>query len=654
MNSPPPSSSVSSAGRSTGIILSLVLFLCLALIGFSGFVKYQLDRAETTLTASDAAPTERTAAQNELKSQAMLLTFIAWASLVIAASCAAGIYLAQRSRQSAPIRALAQSVQNLAQGDMRTPVWGMERADSIGELARAIDLARYHFSQLPDMSILSEQGPMRIRFEGAAQSLFEAMMQNITRDSEAIRHQASSLAEAIDRQKEAIAHVSGRVENALSNMYHERRDSEQHVMQLLQTISGSAQTLTSTQQTAAAQLTQLVNHLRERASGMSEITQIAGRQVALTLQSLVHTEHDLRTSAVQSKETVNKLAASGNELSERMFGAVTLLRAGGKVLTETAEATQSRLNEAIHLLSQSESSLRQMLVQGFEPVGNKPVVAEDGEARREEAARLQLIMGGLEAAQQKLEECLAQQSQATQAQIDLLTTQSTSLLTQASTTAQTLASVTDHLRNEQDRLGHASGKMAETLESIGGRLEQRALESFARTETAMRGLTGLTELVAQLGPMIENLSATALASATEKAAVPEHLLAEIRNGFETSTRTIEHLREEFTTLALKQPVAALPAFDLDELWTKIAAQLDLARDNLTRMMIQQTDRIEVRIAAMEKKAPVAPPPPVVSDVAPSLLQKQTEILSELAAALGAIDAHMQEMETTFKNFSKTG
>jgi len=90
------------------------------------------------------------------------------APMIIASALAAGIYLTLRDRNSAPLRALSQSVKNMARGDMRTPIWGMERQDTLGELARAVDMARFQFSQLPDMAVMSDQGPVRLRFEGTA------------------------------------------------------------------------------------------------------------------------------------------------------------------------------------------------------------------------------------------------------------------------------------------------------------------------------------------------------------------------------------------------------------------------------------------------------------------------------------------------------
>ncbi|MGE3623870.1 MAG: hypothetical protein AB7H77_08380 [Bdellovibrionales bacterium] len=747
-NNPVTSSGV---GRLTGFVIGLVVFSCLLLIGFSGYFKYQLDRAEAAMAAPEGTVSadqgayqklrralgyggfvgsaqsfiatrdraaigdmkthlktaqdvlarlpERTppdarhdlqsiadifaaaankaeqsvndpavafgapdmaplygalpvidqraaaamaggryAAQAQVKLWATLLTLVAWGSLIVAAACAVGVYLNLRGRQAAPFRALAQSVQNMARGDMRTPIWGMERQDMVGELARAVDLARYHFSQLPDMSLLSEQGPLRIRFEGQARSLFEAMMQSIGKDSETIRSQATGLAEAVSKQKDAVAMVAARVEEALGGMQRERQGSERQVQQLLQTIGGSAQTLRGAQQAAEAQLNHLIAYLEERARGMAEVTQIAGKQVAQTLQSLSVTEHSLRASAEKNQQTVGKLAESTDQLGERLFGAVSLLRAGGKVLTETAEATQQRLNEAISLLSQSEGSLRQMLVQGFEPVGNAAAKAGSS-LPASEAERLQAIVGGLEGAQRKLEECLARQTEA------------------AGTTAETLASVTGHLQQERDRLGATGTRLESMLDQIGGKIERRVMESLGRSEIANEGFTRLSDLATQLGGMIERLAPVASAEAQGEPpaeALPDTVLMEIKTGFEITARSIQRLREEFINAALTQPASPISAeagaapatAALPDQSNRIIEEIAAANERVTRALTLQAERIEARLAALDKK--MASGGTLSPGEAESQLQQQAQVLSELATALSSIDAHMQEMGETFK------
>ncbi len=63
------------------------------------------------------------------------------------------------------------------------------------------------------------------------------------------------------------------------------------------------------------------------------------------------TSRSLKDNAEEGETTMKKLSSAADGLGERLFGAVNLLQASGKVLAETTETTRSRLEEAIERLS---------------------------------------------------------------------------------------------------------------------------------------------------------------------------------------------------------------------------------------------------------------------------------------------------------------
>ncbi|MDR3424450.1 MAG: hypothetical protein P4M13_05150 [Alphaproteobacteria bacterium] len=362
---------------------------------------------ETRDAAANASA--RLAAQKGMQFWAMLLTLVSWSSLIIAAACAAGIYLVLRDRQSAPMRALAQSIQNMARGDMRTAIWGIERQDMIGELARAVDLARYQFSHLPDLSLLSEQGPVRMRFEGGSRSLFEAMMKAISGDSETIRAQAATLTDAVALQKQSVAALAQKVETILQNIAKSGQSGDMQIKQAIAEMTGSAENLKNAHAHAADQLTRLIPLIQDRAQGLAEITQITGKQIAQTLQSLATSEIGLKSNAEQAGETLNKLSSTADDLGERLFGAINLLQAGGKVLAETTENIKNNAPEAqFAALAERLNQIKDQLTtlqNGLDEKANTPVGAATQESVLAPLTdQIEHIAGQLDVLQVKLDE----------------------------------------------------------------------------------------------------------------------------------------------------------------------------------------------------------------------------------------------------------
>lgn len=537
---------------------------------------------------ASALAASRNLGQGEAEFWATLLTVLCWCSLIIAAALAAGMYLVLRDRNSAPMRALAQSVKNMARGDLRTPVWGMERQDSVGELARCIDMARFHFCQLPDMSLLSENGPVRIRFEGNTRSLFEAMMRVISRDSEAVHTQATTLTEAVQKQQETLAHVVERVEAVLQNVEKRAVAGDHQVRQALQGMLGSAESLKNAQAHAADQLNRIVPHLQERTQSISDIAQLTGKQVAQVLQSLIVTERGLRSSADQSEEAIRKFSSTADTLGERLFGAVNLLQASGKVLAETTATVQDKFDEAIGHLDEIKMPAQ--------------------EARDSSAARLESAVASLENAQSKLDQLLADQAEATRAQVDLLVTQSSGLLTQTTTASQTLSTAADRLRDEQAKLG-------DMLEGIAGKMEISAPPAVADVSAPSPSL-----------PMLQ----------------------EIKDGIAALEQSIFVLQSQMSLLKSDSEKPQEPVADLEEKmrdhWYQMAAQIEATRANLAEVITQQTDKVAAHLASLEKNPAGAPQMDMefARDAQRQMLQ-QTEILNELIATLGLLDAHMQEL-----------
>lgn len=593
--------------------------------GFSNADMTPLYTALLTLDArsDDAMGAQRLDAQNQVQFWTMMLTLLTWCSLIIAAALAAGIYLTLRNRNSAPMRALTQSVKNMARGDMRTSIWGMERQDAVGELARAIDLARYHFSQLPDMSLLSDQGPVRIRFEGNTRSLFEAMMQLITRDSEQVRQQAVGLTDVINKQQQAITDVTSKVESVLNGILKNGNDGSQHVKQVLHEIKSSAEGLRHAQDHAADQLNRIIPYLQERAHGMAEIASITGKQIAQTLQSLTLSERTLKSSADQSDAAVKKLLGNADDLGERLFGAVNLLQASGKVLAETTEKTQSRLNEVISQLGRNPVS-----------VGS----SADGIIPAESLSRVENLVSTLEGAQKRIAILMAEQTQATRAQIDLLTTHSDGLLAQSSTTAQFLATTTDRLREEQEKLSAAIGQI-----TGGG--------SISTSNGEQPQLADIAQKIERLASKLEALPAAGSSDAA--ASTPNgDLLFEIKSGFETTVRSLSQMRDQLTNLVINTtasaPAAPMIIGDdkMPEQLQKLTAQIDATRAELAETLKQQIEKLETKISSL-----AAPPPPAapveaeLSAETQQQIEQQTQILTELVATLGVFDAHIQELRS---------
>ncbi|MDD3287960.1 MAG: hypothetical protein PHX43_03020 [Alphaproteobacteria bacterium] len=719
----------SGVGRSITLMLILITIACVGLIGAAGYVKFELDRNELVLIDN---PTEvqpdsfvpvqdmdkqvdtskqRQQAKQNLRAWSLALTFIAWSSVILAAGLAIGLYLVIQRRQSPALRAIAQSISNLAGGDMQTPIWGTERTDSIGDLARAVDKARCHFSQLPDMSVLSDQGPVRIKFEGGARTLFEAMMQQITTQAARIGDEASDLASTAAGQHKMLAEIPVRLNSALEQIQRNDKANNQTIQRLSQNL-----------EQASGQLDQLVPFMQKRAQSMAEVTQIAGSQVTATFKSLLESENNLRDSTGKSLRTVEELAASTKELGERIFAALNILQASSKVLNETTESSQSRLKELLETLGSSESKLTQVvdrvelrleatakaeenlnslasrternadqmdgvikaISEKHGKLGEQIVTATqkldsiitsfDG-AQHAMSDALQNISrdGGLlngmfqelktsneqvlaklsrtsqtghevvqhlaecsQTLMQQLQERLVTNSQSAQIQIDSMARQSGDLAVKTETATQALINAVDEINASQSDLKGVHSRFTDLLDEVGGKLEKQVTETFGRTEQmAEQNCEKLATMTTSIDQALQRL--TVLSQLTGTLGTVAGQLGQLIPSL-TGTQTVTEGSRDIVIPT--EEIAGKLLAEFENHWRTSVEQIDSVRDDISMLIEQQKNQLEMRLVLLDKQIK-ALPDNIESN------PKQVSLLHEITEALGAMNEQLVRLEPDY-------
>ncbi|MDD5586138.1 MAG: hypothetical protein PHY92_04160 [Alphaproteobacteria bacterium] len=511
-----------------------------------------------------AAATGRLEAQGSFRLWGLSLTLVAWFSLILAAAMAAGLYLALHNRQAVPLRALAQSVQNLTRGDMHIPVWGMERQDAIGELARSIDLARYHFSQLPDISLMSEQGPVRLKFEGETRSLFEAMMRNISEEYERARADMVNYSGSLAGQQDALTSLSARL-NALSTQLQQQGTAGHAEMQkLVQKLASSAQAMAVAQEKNVAQMNALVPYMQERAHNMAEVTHIAGSQIAQTLQDLMKAEQDLRGNAEQSAGIVDQFASNTNQMSERLFAAVNLMQASGKVLSETTDTVQSRFNEAIDTLNRGEGHLQQIMERVDERLSHTAKAEENMAAFASRAEsnleRMEGAVGSMATRHEQLSEQVVMAThrmESVVASFDSAQRSMSDAMQQVRRDGEMLSTLLQDLRTNNEHLLKGITQNSETSYGTVENLAERSQKLLTALESQVAQQSVITET--RLGELVINTqtlneqvqTATTSLNQTVASMREEHTrFSEARSRFSDSVNKLGNRLEEQATATI--------------------------------------------------------------------------------------------------------
>ncbi|MBP7252566.1 MAG: hypothetical protein KBA75_03665 [Alphaproteobacteria bacterium] len=292
---------------------------------------------------------------------ALTLLWITLLSLGLTATVAYVLWRQMQRDYAEPLAQLAQSIENVASGYSDMPVWGIERADPVGAAARAAEKARRHWACLPDVILDTPNGPLPLRFNGESAALFSQLRNQIEGAVGNISKTAQQMQAGVDANQAGVRGFAEQLHLTLQHLSHSADESARHIAQLYEDVRQNATQLQMTHETAVLQITRVLPQLEQRSEGLNEIVRLTGQQAATTLQQLQQSSNMIRDAAQQNQAIGQRFSGEADDLSQRLFAAVNLLRSSGKVLADTNETARTRMHEILMTMTQAETALNQTL-----------------------------------------------------------------------------------------------------------------------------------------------------------------------------------------------------------------------------------------------------------------------------------------------------
>ncbi len=134
-------------------------------------------------------------------SWSQMLIVAALALLVIGLLAAAGLLQLGITQ---PLKSLERSLASVGDGQVTQPVWGTERTDEIGTLARAGEKLRRCLNETEALKSLAEKGELHIRLDGGASVLLEKLASGVTTATQALKTATTELSAIQGEQRQHI------------------------------------------------------------------------------------------------------------------------------------------------------------------------------------------------------------------------------------------------------------------------------------------------------------------------------------------------------------------------------------------------------------------------------------------------------------------
>ncbi len=261
-----------------------------------------------------------------------------------------------------PLRQLEESCRDLAARNLRGELWGLTRPDMYGGLARSISDFRRCVTELADMSVEGGDGVQLVRFSGRGSAAFntligdlKAQIRALQEDSVAMRLKMEQSADNWQRKADALGDTVLTSSSNLNDIVDASRQQLESLHEGHREVESGAR--------------RLVTRFERDMEALKEIAAATGQRVAQTLTVLNASDRDMRRAAQQNLAASETFSTQAADLSGKLAAATTLMRASGKVLSETTEAARSRFMDAVQSVEAQDQALRGFLSETADKTG---------------------------------------------------------------------------------------------------------------------------------------------------------------------------------------------------------------------------------------------------------------------------------------------
>jgi hypothetical protein len=271
---------------------------------------------------------------------AVILNWSQWFIIAAIGALAVGLLVAAGALQLSvvhPLKSLERSLNAVGDGAMAQDVWGTERTDEFGALARAGDKLRRGLTETTALQTLARKGQLHLTLDGRSSLLLQRLADEVTQTTTALKTAAADFAQLQDGNRRQF-------EQALANLHASAGNANE-----------AAATLRDGAASVASANTELSGTVAERIQRLDRLTEKfdhSRRQVAQMAADISGRARTATDEIAASAETLKNAAESVGQIQSTLSQSLTELSAGAGDSTEKVRTLAARLSETIGLVDQ--------------------------------------------------------------------------------------------------------------------------------------------------------------------------------------------------------------------------------------------------------------------------------------------------------------
>jgi len=293
---------------------------------------------------------DRLRAQTSSYQMGSIAWALTWSQMLIICAFAAiicGLVAAASLLQigiTQPLKSLTRSLKGAAEGRLASPIWGTERADEIGEMARASEQLRKSLTETEALQQLAQNGQLSIRIEGDASALLQRtvgeVVANVQQAADTLRQAAGELhetqvaqREVIGTQKAAVGTFGEKLEDMAAGFSRAAQGAVETAVSDLRAATGR---IVDGAATREAEITAVTSRLKESGREMSDAFDGIRTRTGTAIDGL--------TGAISA---FSKAADSTGTIQGALFASCDRISSDAAATSDTIRTLADRLGEVI-------------------------------------------------------------------------------------------------------------------------------------------------------------------------------------------------------------------------------------------------------------------------------------------------------------------
>ncbi len=260
-----------------------------------------------------------------------------------------------------PLKSLERSLVAVGEGNVGQRVWGADRKDEIGELARAGEKLRRGLTETTALRSLAENGQLRIALEGQGSLLFEKLAAEVTTAAEALKGASADLAKVQADNRQELDAALARLNQTRTGVDEAGKALRRDTAAAISGVHASADELFAAAKQRTERLDQIAAGFELGGQHMETVVAGVKASTSRAVDELAASTGSMKRLAEGAQQIQNAFFSSCDKISSDAADTTENVRTLAAGLNAAVGSVDDRLSKKLTALDQLEQGLNAAL-----------------------------------------------------------------------------------------------------------------------------------------------------------------------------------------------------------------------------------------------------------------------------------------------------